>query len=192
MKLLKKIITSRVGMVVVAFLAGGAAAAFLLPEKITIKRDTKIEYVDRVVEKEVVKYVDRVVEREVVKEVQVKKVWTKTTYPDGKIVETEIYEENSQQVDRMLAIEKEKFTLQLAETEKKYQEEIHYLKEHKNPKHFNVYAGAGIRLTDFKDPYYLAGMQADVWGPLMIGGQVQFGSFGGKDVGGAITVGFKF
>ena len=190
--MLKKILKSKFTWIVVAFIGGGLTATFLLPEKITIKRDEKIVYQDRVVEKEVVKFVDRVVEKEVVKEVQVRKTTTKITYPDGKIVETEVYEENSQQVDRMVELEKQKYELQLAEVKKDYEQEINYLKEHTNPKDFTVYGGAGIRLTDFKDPFYVTGMQANVWGPFLVGGQVQFGTFGGNDVGGALTVGFEF
>ena len=168
---LKQIATSRVGQVVIAALAGATVMYFFLPEKTIIKKETEIVYKDKIVEKEVIKYVDRVVEKEVIKEVQIKKVWTKTTFPDGKIVETEVYEENSQQVDRMRELEQERYKEQLAEVTREFQQKESYLKQTINAKHFSLGGGIGTHVDGWKDQYYYGQFTYDMWGPFQITGQ---------------------
>ena len=168
------------------FIAGGAVATFFLPEKIVIKRDEKVVYKDRVVEKEVVKVVDKIVEKEVEKVVHIKSSKTKITYPDGKIVETEIYESESEQVSRVRELEKERFEMQLAEVQKDYEKNLSYYKEHLNPKRFTVFAGGGTRMDDLTNYDYLVGMDAQLWGPFIVG----MHATSRKDVN--LTLGFRF
>jgi hypothetical protein len=182
----KKVATSRVGQLVLAFVAGGVITGLFLPEKTIIKKEEVVVYKDKIVEKEVVKYVDRIVEKVVEKEVQIKKVWTKTTFPDGKIVETEVYEENSQQIDRMKQLESERYKEQLAEVTKEYEKRETYLKQTLNPRKFSLYGGVGTQVDDPQSYYYLGGMQGQIWGPLMIGMEAT----SHKDV--AVTVGIRF
>ena len=179
----KSVATSRVGQIVIAALAGATVMYLFLPEKVTIKIDTVIVEKEKVVEKEVIKYVDRVVEKEVIKEVQIKKVWTKTTYPDGKIVETEVYEENSQQVDRMKEIEKELYQEKLAEITKEFEQKESYYKQTVNGKHFSIAAGMGTHVDAFKDKYYFGQFSYDVWGPFQITGNVTSEKQAGLGIG---------
>lgn len=185
-KVFKSLVQTRAGIAVVAFIAGGLVIAFILPEKIIIKRDTEIVEVEKIVEKEVIKYVDRVVEKVVEKIVKVKKTWTKITYPDGKIVETEIYESESEQIDRMQELEQERYEERVATLETEYREKEEYLKEHLNPKRIGVYAGAMIGPKDKFMPYYMGGFNYSVWGPIIAGAQANSrGDFG-------VTVGVRF
>lgn len=178
----KAFASSRIGIGVLSFLGGVIVMSVLLPTVIKVKKEKEI------VEKEKIVYVDRIVEKIVEKEKivkeKVKVVKTKITYPDGKIVETEIYESESEQVDRMREMEQEKFRQQLAEMEKQYKEK--YEKTIRNPKYLGLYAGAGTQITDVKDYYYLGGFDYNFAGPFTIGAQVDSRT----DV--AITFGVKF
>lgn len=186
LSLIKKILSSRVGLAVVAFIVGGAVAAIFSPEKTVVKKETVIEYKDRVVEKEVVKYVDREVIKEVKVIEKVRVVKRKETFPDGHIIEEEIYESESEQIARVTEQEKERYQMSLAIMEKEYKEKESYLKETLNPHKFSAYAGLGTQIDDPKNYMYVGGMQAQVWGPFMVGGEVT----SRKDV--ALTFGFRF
>lgn len=185
-KIFKSLVQTRAGIAIVAFIAGGLVTAFILPEKITIKRDKEIVEVEKIVEKEVVRYVDKIVEREVEKIVKVKTVKTKITYPDGKIVETEVYESETEQIDRMRELEKERYEEQVATLEKEYREKESYLKEHLNPKRISVYAGAMLGPKDQFRPYYMGGFTYAVWGPMIVGAQANSRA----DFG--VTIGLRF
>jgi len=168
----KNVATSRVGQIGIAFVVGAIAVWFFLPERIVVKKEEVVVEKEKIVEKEVVKYVDRVVEKEIIKEVQIKKAWSKTTYPDGKIVETEVYEENSQQVDRMKELEKQFYQEKLAEATKEFEKKESYYKSITNQKHFSIAAGVGTHVDTFKDKYCYGQFTYDVWGPFLITGQV--------------------
>jgi len=170
----------------IAFVVGGFIATLLLPEKITIKTKTKVEYVDRVVEVEkvVIKEVEVVREVEIFKKVRVVK--HKETFPNGRIVETEIYESESEQIDRMRRLEQEKYEEKFAMIEKEYREEVNTLKEHVNPKRFTVFGGVGTRLTDFQKHHFLGGVSYPLFGPFIIGAQVTTNT----DV--SVTFGLRF
>lgn len=171
---------------VVMFLAGGAAATFLLPEKIVIKKDKEIVEVEKIVEKEVVKYVDRIVEKEKVVYKSEKKIKRKEVFPDGHTIEEEIYESNSEQVDRVAQQEKERYEEILAQKEAEFNEKLSSMKIHTNPKRLSVYAGLGTEFTDFGKQYYLGGVNYPIWGPLIVGGEATSqGQF-------ALTIGLRF
>jgi len=184
--LAKKLVTSRVGQLVLAFVAGGVITGVFLPEKITVKKETVVEYKDKIVEKEVVKYVDREVIKEITVVEKVKVVKRKETFPDGHIIEEEVFESESEQVARIAEQEKERYTLLLTEKEKEYAKKESYLKETLNPHKFHIFAGAMTQADDPKNYGYLGGMDAQVWGPLTLGMQAT----SRKDV--AVTVGFRF
>lgn len=175
--LLKKTYQTRIGLAVMAFIAGGIVTYLFTPEKIKVEIKTETVYVDKIVEKEVVKYV----EKEVIKYEKVRVVKRKTTWPDGKVEEEEIYESESEQIDRM----QEKYEEMLVEAEKKWEEKYSYLKEHTNPKRFNFFGGAGLDLTH-PQLEYLAGINVDVWGPITTG----LIATSGRDM--YITFGLKF
>lgn len=184
---LKELASSKIGLAVIAFFLGGLAATFLLPEKIVIKTNKETEYVDRVVEKEVIKYVDRVVEKVVTKTEKVKTVKRKETFPDGHTIEEEIFESESEQIDRLRQEEQERYKEMLVQREREFREKEESLKVHYNPKSFTVFGGAGVEVTDpLQSPYYLAGVQASVWGPFTIGAEVT------TDANVAATVGLRF
>ena len=130
---LLKIWNSRVGMTIISLIVGGVVSYLLAPEKIKIKVETEIEYVDKEVIKEVVKYIDR----EVIVEKEVKKIKRKITYPDGLVIEEEIYEENNTQIERI----KEQYKTLLAQKELEFQQKYEGLKEHLRLKKFNVFGG---------------------------------------------------
>jgi len=180
------LLKNRFVQIFIAFVAGGFIATLLLPEKITVKTETKIEYVDRVVEveKEVVREVEVIKEVEVVKREKVVK--HREVFPDGRIVETEVYESESEQIDRMRRLEQEKFEEKMAMLEQKHTEEINTLKEHINPKRFTVFGGIGTRLTDFEKQHFLGGMSYPLFGPFIIGAQVNTNT----DV--SVTFGLRF
>ena len=186
LELSKKILASRVGLVVVSFLAGGAITAMFLPEKTIIKKDTEIVYKDRVVTQEVIKYVDREVIKEVKVVEKVRVVKRKETFQDGDIIEAELFESESEQIARVTEQEKERYQASLASMETEYKKRESYLKETLNPHKFGVYAGAGTRIDDPKNFLYVGGMQAQIFGPFMIGTEVT----SRKDV--ALTVGLRF
>lgn len=152
---------SRLGFGILMFIIGGTVSYFFAPEKIKIKIETKIEYKDKIVEKEVIKYV----EKEVIKYEKVRVVKRKVTWPDGKIEEEEIYESESEQIDRMT----EKYAELLKQKEIEYTKKYEYLKEHLRPKRLNLFAGLRSSITELKRPYYLGGFNYNVWGPFTIG-----------------------
>jgi hypothetical protein len=174
---LKAIWNSRVGLAVVMFLAGGIATYLFMPEKIKVEIKTETIIVEKIVEKEVIK----VVEKEVIKYEKVKVVKRKTTWPDGKIEEEEIYESESQQIDRMT----EKYQELLKESEQKWEEKYSYLKEQTNPKRFNIFGGLGLNLDVMKRSYVF-GLNASFYGPFTMGvvGTTNGGLYG--------TVGLRF
>lgn len=186
LNLIKKILSSRVGLVVVAFIVGGAVAAIFAPEKTIIKKEIEEKIVEKIVEKEVVKWKTKTVIKDKIVEKEVKKTKTKITYPDGKIIETEVYESNTQQVERLKSIEEEKYKLALVEKDKEYLKKEAYLKEVLNPHKFHIFAGALTQIDDPKNYGYVGGMDAQIWGPFTIGGQVS----SRKDVG--LTFGIRF
>lgn len=168
-----KLLKNRYAQLTVAFVLGGAAAMFLTPEKIVIEKKGETKYVDRIVEKEVVKWKEKVVEKEVEKLVKVKKVWQKTTFPDGKIIESEIYESESEQIERIKEQEEEKYAQLLAEKTQELEEKYSYLKEHMNPKRINLYAGIGTQVDDFlSERYFVGGFNYTLWGPFGLGAEV--------------------
>lgn len=184
--MLKKILSNRIFQFVLVFVAGGLAATFLTPEKIIIKRDEKIVYKDKIVEKEVVKYVDRVVEKEVKVVEKVKSVKRKETFPDGHIIEEEIYESESEQIARITEQEKERYQELLAEATSEYEQQLSYYKSHTNPKRFTIFAGGGTRIDDPLNYNITGGMDAQLWGPFVIGAQAN----SQKDF--AVTLGLRF
>jgi len=184
--MLKLIFKSKITWFILAFIAGGALASFLLPEKIIVKKDEKIVYKDKIVKEQVVRWREKVVEKVVEKKIAIKKVKNKITYPDGKIVETETYESVSEQLDRMRQLENDKFKTQLAAVTKDYEKKLSYYKEHRNPKRFTIYGGAGTRIDDVTNTHALIGMDTKLWGPVTIGMQTTTH----KDV--ALTLGFRF
>ena len=152
---MKKILQSRAFQILIAFFVGGLAATFILPEKVVVKKEKQIEYVDRVVEKEVVKWKDKVVEKEKVIYASEKKVKRKETFPDGHIIEEEVFESNIEQLDRILKKEKEKYEELLSKKEKQFNEHVSDLKVHLNPKNFNIYGGMGTVIDQVYDKYFL-------------------------------------
>ena len=184
--LIKKVLTNRVGQIVVAVVATGIITAMFLPEKTVIKIETQVVYKDKIVEKEVIKYVDREVIKTVTVVEKVRVVKRKETWPDGHIIEDEIYESESEQVARVTEQEKEKYQQQLAVATKEFEQKETYLKETLNPHKFGIYGGAGVNLAAFKERFYVAGVQGQVWGPLMVGMEVV------TPRGGAVTLGFRF
>ena len=158
---LKSIWKSRIGFGLVMFVIGGGVSYLFAPEKITVKVETKIEYVEKIVEKEVIKYV----EKEVIKYEKIKVVKRKVTWPDGKIEEEEIYESESEQIDRMA----EKYAELLKQKELDFNREYSYLKEHLRPKRLNLFGGARTTITQLKRPYYLVGINYNLWGPFTAG-----------------------
>lgn len=185
---MKKILGNRYLQMVVMFLAGGAAATFLLPEKIVIKKDKEIVEVEKIVEKEVVKWRTKVIEKEKIVKVSEKKIWRKETFPDGHTIEEEIYESNSEQVARVVEQEKEKYEELLAQREVEFNEKLSSMKIHTNPKRLNVYAGLGTNFKNFGNQYYVGGFNYPIWGPLIMGAEATTQGGGGA----ALTVGFRF
>jgi len=182
----KSALNNRIIQLVIAFVAGGFAATLLLPEKTIIKKDTQIVYKDKIVEKQVIKWKTKIQYKDRTIDKEVKKTKTKITYPNGKIVETEVYESNSQQIDRMRQIEQDKAQTQMAEMQREYEKKESYLKETINPKRFSIYGGAGLRLNDWSKKFALGGFNYPLWGPFLIGGEVN------TDPGAAITFGLRF
>lgn len=164
----KKLLKNRYIQLIVVFICGGIVATFLLPEKIRIEEKEIVVEKEIEVEKEVVKYVDRVIEKEVEVVVHERKVWRKETFPDGHVIEEEIYESVSEQVERIAEQEKQKYHELLAKKEKEFQKKYSYLKEHTNPKPLTMFAGIGVDIPD-KVVYY-GGMNKPIFGPVTIGG----------------------
>lgn len=183
---LKKIVTNRFFQIAIAFVAGGFVVGVLLPEKIVIKKETEIVYKDKIIEKEVIKYVDREVIKEVKVTEKVKVVKRKETFPDGHIIEEEIYESESEQVARIVEQEKERYAAALRLKEQEFAQKESYLKEHLNPKRFTLFGGGGTRIDDPTNYYFVGGADMQLWGPFIVGVQAT----SRKDVG--LTFGIRF
>lgn len=183
---IKEFAKTRWGLAILAFIAGGLVTVFLLPEIKIGKTEKEIEYRDRIVEKEVVKYVDRIVEKEVIRTEKVKVVKHKETFPDGRIVEDEIYESETEQLDRMKEQYEEKYREVIAEQERIRKERESELMITFNPKKITVYGGAGVSTDNPLDLKYLAGFNYNLWGPVVVGAQAD------TEPGVAVTVGIKF
>lgn len=168
--ILKKIFSNRVGLAVLAFIVGGIVTSLFLPEKIKIEKEIEVVEVEKIIEKEVVKWKEKIVEVE--KEVKIKEKVTKqkVTYPDGKIVETEIYESESEQIDRIRDLERERYNEILVQRESEFKRKEKELKEIYNPKRFIIYGGVGTAVDSLTElPHYLVGTQYTLWGPITIG-----------------------
>jgi len=156
----KQIWESRLGLAVIMFLAGGIITYLFMPEKIKIEIKKETVVVEKIVEKEVIKFVDK----EVVKYEKVKVVKNKITWPDGKIEESEVYESESEQLERL----KETYSELLKSKEKQLEEKYSYLKEQTNPKRFDIFGGLGLDL-DVMKRNYVFGINASFYGPFTLG-----------------------
>jgi hypothetical protein len=175
---MKKLLKSKYTWFVICFVAGGICATFILPEKITIKKEKEIVEVEKVVEVEV----EKVVVKEVVVHKKVRVVKRREVFPDGHIIEEEVYESEAEQIDRIAAEYKEKLAAKEAELKRKEM----YLKEHLNPKPMYLYAGVGADPFNPLKPMYMAGVQKPIFGPIILGGFVD----SNRNIG--ITLGVRF
>lgn len=183
---MKKILNSRVGIAIIAFAIGGAVALFIAPEVIKKVVEKEIVEVEKIVEVEVEKIVEKEVIKEVIKTEKVRVVKRKETFPDGRIIETEIYESESEQISRLEEQFKEKYAELLIQKEREFEEKFKEVKIHKNPKRLNVFAGAGISFSNPTDTHFLGGFTYPVWGPFTAGAQAT------TDGTAAVMVGFRF
>jgi len=172
-------------IVLSAFVLGGLVFKIFGPEKIQIKKEVEIQ--EKTVEKEIEKkiYIDRVIEKIVEKKVKEKVVKNKITYPDGTIVESEVYESELEQLDRMKELEKQNYEEKLALVEKEYKEKLTYSKTTTNPKYTTVYLLGGVRIDGLQQNVGV-GAATTLWGPFTVGGQATY------PYGIAGTIGFRF
>lgn len=155
----------------VFFVLGGAVVFFVMPEKIEyvkIKDEEKAKSEETQEEqiKEVVKveYRDRVIKE------KLRVVTRKITFPDGKIVEEQIYESESDQVDRILNQERDRYEVLLAKKEEEYQRKLtQKTLQVENKRKFTLHAGFQSDLTNFSfNDTFITGVSYNILGPLVI------------------------
>jgi len=182
------VINNKYSFLTVGLIVGGLIFHLLGPEKIITKKEIETQIVEKIVNKDVIQYVDKIQYKEVEKIVVVKKVTRKETFPDGRIVEEEIYESNEQQLDRLLENTKQKYEEQITQITSKYEQKLSEKKEIINPKKLTIYTGGGTLINNLK-PYVLGGIMYDINTPWVIGGQVVTNN---NDTSVFGTLGFKF
>lgn len=154
----KKIIKNKYFQLAVAFGIGCLVFRVFGPERIEIKKETEIVEVEKEVEKVVFK--DKIVRvvQTVEKIVTERKVKRKETFPDGRVVEEEIYESNTQQLERVKAEEEERYQAKVVELEREYQKKVSESKTIINPKKATV---SVLVLGDIQDFDAHIGVDAD-------------------------------
>lgn len=157
---------------------GGVVTILFLQEKIVVKKEKVTEYVDKVVEveKEVIKEV--VVYKEKLVHEKVKVVKRKETFPDGRIIEEEIYESEMEQIQRIQAEERNRYHDLLAKKESEHRQKIASLKIHTNPKRLNVFASKDALTKRFG-----GGLTYALWGPLTVGVMATSDGYVGPTIG---------
>lgn len=165
-----------------AFGVGLLLALVTRPSKEVIKKE--IEYKDKIVVQEIVKWQKVEVVKEVVKFEKIKSSKTKTTFPDGTIIENEVYESETEQLSRLKQLEEEKYNQMLAQKETEYKEK--YSKVTLNPKKLSVY-GLVVNKPGDLDFFYGGGASYDIGTvlniPITIGGQLTNNRYVGATIG---------
>lgn len=170
-----KLLQNKYLLIVIAFIIGALSFRFFGPEKIVVKKEIEekevIKYKNNIIYKDKIIIVDKVVE----KLVSEKKIVRKETFPDGHIIEEEIYESNTQQVERLQQEEKLKYEQKLTELEHEYSKKLSESKTIINPKKFTVSSVLTADVDSF-NVYYGAGVSYDIGHvlnvPIVAGGYV--------------------
>ena len=135
---MKKLIQNKYVQFGIVFIAGCLVFRIFGPEKIEIKKEIEVKWAEKEVEKIV--YQDRIIRVTEVGELVVSetKIVRKETFPDGHIIEEEIYESNTQQLQRIQSEEQEKYNEKLNALEREYNKKINESKTIINPKKVTV------------------------------------------------------
>lgn len=155
---------------IIPFLIGGVVVYFLMPEKVIYetkvekeKKEEKESEEKETEERVKIKYRNKIIRE------KVKTVTRKITFPDGKIIEEEIYESESEQIDRLLEQERKKYEQIITKKESEYQKKMRDMRlTVENKKRFTLHGGFQTDLDSFSlNESFVVGASMDIFGPIV-------------------------
>lgn len=165
---LKKILTNRISLGLIAFVAGGAIATLFFQETILKKRSEQFQSQVKTLEESLRATKETLAEREKSLKSHTKVVKVVITKPDGTRTETTSKVTDLELVERVREEEKAKYESALRAKEDEYKYSLETLSIHKNPKRIQFLAGIEPK-TLFNSPVYSGIVSYNLWGPFLVG-----------------------